>query len=291
MRQVFLITAYKEFEYLYQMAQKISENGIKVYIHWDKKTVTEDILKKLNLIKRVRAVSEYKIPWGGYQHVQAVICLLKMAYEETDKFDYVHVLTGQDCLCRSVEELTSFFSDNNKKNYMSISNAESGNYFRYCTYYRNDWLNYKSKFGNFCTKASYVIQKAIGINRRPYNNYIVYKGMLYVSLTKGFVEYTLNFFDSIEGKKFLKWLKWCFIPEEFLFQTIIMNSPYKDTVCNNNYRYALWEKKHGAQPGILDIEDYQNIIESKAFFARKMSLDFSRDLIERFYKETLTFKS
>lgn len=65
MRQVFLITAYKEFEYLYQMAQKISENGIKVYIHWDKKTVTEDILKKLNLIKRVRAVSEYKIPWGG----------------------------------------------------------------------------------------------------------------------------------------------------------------------------------------------------------------------------------
>ena len=281
MNQIFLITAYKESDYLYEMARTMSERGIGIYIHWDKKSVTEDILTKLNSIKNVKAISKYKVPWGGYQHVQVILYLLKMAYEENEKFDYVHVLTGQDCLCGSVERLVSFFDKDNTKNYMSLSDANAGNTFRYRTYYRNDWINYKSCIGKFCTKAFYILQKAVGVNRRTPNNYKVYKGMVYVSIKREFAEYVLHFLDTPEGKIFSEWIKWCFIPEEFFFQTIIMNSPYKDTVCNNNYRYALWEKKHGTQPGILDMNDYENIIESKAFFARKMDWNISKELIKK----------
>lgn len=65
MNQIFLITAYKESDYLYEMARTMSERGIGIYIHWDKKSVTEDILTKLNSIKNVKAISKYKVPWGG----------------------------------------------------------------------------------------------------------------------------------------------------------------------------------------------------------------------------------
>lgn len=105
----FLITAYKESDYLYEMARTMSERGIGIYIHWDKKSVTEDILTKLNSIKMLKLSQNIKFR-GGYQHVQAILYLLKMAYEENEKFDYVHVLTGQDCLCGSVERLVSFLT-------------------------------------------------------------------------------------------------------------------------------------------------------------------------------------
>lgn len=41
------------------------------------------------------------------------------------------------------------------------------------------------------------------------------------------------------------------------------------------------EKKHGTQPGILDMDDYENIIKSEAFFARKMDWNISKKLIKK----------
>lgn len=58
-----------------------------------------------------------------------------------------------------------------------------------------------------------------------------------------------------------------------------MNSKYRDTVENQNYRYALWSKKHGEQPGILDENDVEEICISKSFFARKISLRYSKKLL------------
>jgi hypothetical protein len=218
---------------------------------------------------------------GGIQHIQAILQLLECAYEDNknEKF-YCHVLTGQDCLCRTKQELFDFFSEDSFKNYMSCSESKDNN-FRYRTFYRNDWINYKSKIGKFLTKCGYILQRMVGINRKPPFGYKVFKGMVYVSITNEFVDYILEYLKTPEGKKYFKWIKWCFVPEEFFFQTIAMNSKYASTVEKNNYRYALWKEKHGSQPGILDEVDYSDIIDSNAFFARKMNLEYSKELLKR----------
>ena len=281
MEQILLITAYKEFDYLYRFSKFCSEQGLGVYIHIDKKYSERTILDKLNTLDNVSAVSIFKVPWGGYQHIEAICYMLKLAIGEHSECKYLHVITGQDCICRNIKEFKSFFSKNHNCNYMSISDGEN-NRFRYETFYRNDWINYKNSIGKFITKTGYVVQRYLfRIRRRPPEGFKIYKGMVYVSITSEFGKYVLNFLRTENGKQYLRWLKWCLIPEEFFFQTILMNSPFKETACKNNLRYALWKKKHGAQPGILDSSDYDTIVNSGAFFARKISDLISKELLNK----------
>jgi hypothetical protein len=102
---------------------------------------------------------------------------------------------------------------------------------------------------------------------------------VYGSLTRSFAEWVLTYLKTFDGKRFLKWTKWNFIPEEFFFQTLIMNSPFADTCVNCHYRYALWEEKHGSLPGVLDESDVENIRAANVFFARKISSANSMKLL------------
>ena len=276
--QVLLVTAYKEFEYLKNFMKYASDNGIAAVIHLDKKTVDSSFMKELNKLPNIVAISEYSVPWGGIQHVYSVIKLLDIALDNWPNLKYVHVITGQDAFSRNINEFKEFFSVANK-NYMSVSDASNSNAFRYKVYYRNDLISYKKTIGNIVTKVLYMIQKALHIHRSSYNGWKIYKGMLYVSINRDFAKYVSEYCKSEEGSKYLAWLKWCFIPEEFFFQTLIMNSTWIETVVNKNYRYALWQMKHGVQPGILDEDDFDTIMNYPCFFARKMSGDYSKELI------------
>ena len=104
--------------------------------------------------------------------------------------------------------------------------------------------------------------------------------MVYVSVTDKFVRYILNYLTTKEGKKYFEWIKWCFIPEEFFFQTIAMNTDFAKTIENRNLGYAVWREKHGTQPGILDENDYRAICESEPFFARKVNFCYSSRLLD-----------
>ncbi len=284
MTQIFCITAYKEFDYLISLVQQLVDEECFVYVHIDKKTANDDISNKLNNISHTTAISEYRIPWGGIQHVEAIISLIKLACKDHKEDFYLHVITGQDCLCKKKSELKNFFCEGNDKNYMSCSDKEDS-HFRFKVFYRNDILNYKSPFGKLLTKVFYVIQRILFINRKPPFNYKIHKGMVYVSITKTFSNYIVSFLGSKEGSKFFSWLKWTFVPEEFFFQTILMNSTFSNTCVSNNFRFALWKEKHGSQPGILDENDYETIKLSNYFFARKISSIYSDKLLNKLNNE------
>ena len=283
MKQVFCITAYKDFEYLKWLAAYLADENCYVYIHVDKKTSNEELLSALNSIENVTAISKFSVPWGGYQHLASALELIKLATKDIDGRFYAHVITGQDMLCKSKSELFEFFNEENFCNYMSCSDGER-NRFRYRTFYRNDWINYKTSFGNFATKALHVLQKAVFINRKPPFGYKIYKGMLYVTLTSEFSNFVIEFLETKNGKKYFNWIKWCFVPEEFFFQTLIKNSEFDKTLVPNNIRYALWADKHGVNPGILDKDDFDTIVKSGAFFARKISPAYSKELVEMLEK-------
>lgn len=277
--QAILITAYKDFDYLNYLVSSLIDEEIYIFIHIDKQTFNKDIKYKLELHDRTIVISTRKIIWGSIEHLNAILDLLKEANEMGINFNYFHVITGQDYMWRSLEEFKVFFNTFNKNNYMSIHKVDKTYSFRYEKYFRNDVINYKSSLGNLITKAFYILQKICFIKKRIPNNYELYKGMVYVSITNEFANYLLDLVSSKEGRHFLKFLKWSFIPEEFFFQTVIMNSPYKNTAINNNKRYILWKEKYKSQPGILDIEDIADICRSDSFFIRKVDLEHSINLI------------
>ena len=87
------------------------------------------------------------------------------------------------------------------------------------------------------------------------------------------IEYINNFI--LQNNAFVNYFKYVFIPDEVFFQTIILNSPFKDNVINDDLRYVDWENPNPNVPAILGENDWTTIINSSKFFARKF--DITRD--------------
>lgn len=64
------------------------------------------------------------------------------------------------------------------------------------------------------------------------------------------------------------------------FSTIIKNSSLKDTMIKDNLLYVDFSEGK-PNPKVLKIDEYENIINSKYFVARKFDINIDNDIIKR----------
>ena len=79
-------------------------------------------------------------------------------------------------------------------------------------------------------------------------------------------------------------LKHTYVSEEFFLQSILGNSIYKDKINPDNLRYADWHGRHGSCPAIIDETDFDKIIATNKYFARKIGDGISDKLVTRIYE-------
>lgn len=292
MKQAYLITAYKDFGSLYELAEIFTKTGF-VYIHVDKKsrTITDEDVEKLNRLPGCRAIREYSIVWGGFAHVQAILKLLMMA-SSNPEVSYIHLLTGEDYPLVPVEKLDEMFlsSDRIYMSYMKPDELPETVTVRYRYY---NWFrdkNVKNKLLWTLQNLTVKLQKAMGICRKGIGEFDasrIYKGLVYISMPKEAAGYVISYVSGHES--FWEDLKKCQVPEEFFFQTIFMNAPaWKDHVVKRELRYMDWSKGDGSSPSYLDQRDYDKVMQAKAqgcLFARKFHPQKSEPLRRRIREE------
>ncbi len=76
------------------------------------------------------------------------------------------------------------------------------------------------------------------------------------------------------------WFKYTLCAEEFYFQTILVNSMFKNDIKNDTLRYIDWKFRNGSNPAFLDKTDFDKIKKSNVFFARKFDYKISEDLLK-----------
>ncbi len=99
----------------------------------------------------------------------------------------------------------------------------------------------------------------------------LYGSSVYSSFHKDFINWMLC---EPKAKKLIRSLKNSTCSEEVVFATLIMNSPYKDTVIPNSYRYIEWNRENL----VLYDTDFLKIIASGCFFCRKVDSQYSGEL-------------
>jgi hypothetical protein len=104
------------------------------------------------------------------------------------------------------------------------------------------------------------------IKRRFPNKFRPFGGGSYWCLRKECVQYIHGF---VEGNpRFINFFKYVHIPDEMFFQTVLLNSPYKEKIINNNLIYIDWSRDR-EMPALLNTNDFKNILDSQCLFARK----------------------
>lgn len=268
MKQAILITAYKDVQSLVEIVDFFDDN-FNFYIHIDRKSK----LDCSSLIGRsnIHICDKFTVNWGGFNHLRAILHLATEALNDDNV--YFHLITGEDFPIKSISHFTNIDLSKNYLKYYEMPASvwkDNGGFDRidYFQYY--DLFNYKTSFGKMMIEQLVWLQKKISFKRKrgrcmPQQ---LFGGSTYWSLNKKVLEYVVNYVATNRG--FLSRFKNTFCAEEILFHTVILNSPYANTVVNTHLRYIDWDSGRGGYPAYLDVSDFESILYSDNLFARKI---------------------
>ncbi|NDW18279.1 hypothetical protein D0T53_06930 [Dysgonomonas sp. 216] len=284
MQHAIIITAYKNIEHLIKIATFFNYDNFKIYIHIDRKSkVSASDTEKLSQIKSIELISQkYKINWGGINHLKAILHLSEEALKDSSN-EYIHLITGHDYPIKSCKNIDSFIYNNKGKEFMEVQKLPyerwpHGGLDRIEQYNFYDYLNGRSGFGRVFIALTKKLQTLIKFKRKlPKWFPPLYGGSTYWTLSSECVKYVLQHTNS--NPAYLARFKYSFCSEEIFFQTLIMDSPFKHNVVNNNLRFIFWKERNGNFPANLDDSDFESLINSDALFARKFEYPVSQSLL------------
>jgi hypothetical protein len=273
MRVAHLILTYTDPELTERLIRKTQHRNADFYIHVDQKV---DLNKYLHLrgFNQVYFIKNRKnLHWAGFSTVLATFSCIKEIVSSGIRYGFINLLSGQDYPLKNANELDRFFQKNMGREFLSYRD------------FKNDWkeglLRMESYFFNdYDLPGKYLLEKVLRNllpkRRLPYNLHPYGKSMFWMLSPEAAI-YVVN---KVEGDKKLKrFFSLCWATDEFVFQTILMNSPYKHKIINNNYRYIDWSAE-GASPKTLDLSDGPQLLDLTMLYAREFDLARHPEIID-----------
>jgi len=216
---------------------------------------------------------------GGQEHLLAFLDLLDKAHSK--HFDYYHLVTGQDYFASSPNDFDRILGQDGK-NFIEVHPLPrkgwwNGGYeiLQYKTF--TSYFNIKKGVKHKIHQLFWNLQKLLHI-KHSLPTYPLYCGSVYCTLTDEAIDFCLN---SGVSHDLIRRTTNSICSEEIFFQSVIMNSPFKDTVVNNNLRYIDWSSPIRSNvPAVLNEGYFEDIVNSKRLFCRKIDPGKSMKLIQ-----------
>lgn len=284
----YLIMAHNDFYILERLLKLIDDKRNDIYIHIDKKVKNFDFDYYRNLISKSKIffIKRIDVRWSDYSQIKCEINLLKSAIK--GQYKYYHLISGVDLPLKNQDKMHKFF-DMHKENFVVFRNHEGLDESRierikyYHLFYKNarSHFNFKVKVSQKMHSICLKFQKLIKLNRvKNINDYR--DGANWFSITDELARYVVS-----KEKQIKKRYKYTYCADEIFLQTLVYNSEYyQNLYCykDNDYkaikRAIDWKR---GNPYTYTINDFDMLINSKCFFARKFSTKKDKEIIDKIY--------
>lgn len=227
-------------------------------IHIDKKI--DDQSRKtieafLTEYQNTHLMESSNVAWGGYSMIQAELNGMKHLLRLNKTWDFFINLSGQDHPLKSQDIIRSFLTKNRKNNYIRIIDQAKE---------RPETMNrIEHHFTENNTGFTEVKNK-----RKFLNNTVPYIGGQWMILTRSCCEFICN---SGESRKFEEFYKNTLIADESFFQTLLMNTSFKENLINDDKRAIVWipDGNIKLRPKTFTTHDIDFLQTGDNLFARK----------------------
>lgn len=278
MRIAHLIIAHKNPLQLERLLKKMQHPNFDFYIHLDKKIDMADF-KYLEEIDRVKFIKNRVVcNWGGYSTLQAMLNSLREVLNNEIDYTFYNLLSGQDYPIKSNEEIYDFLLGNKDKSFIYYETDSDSEWWKHAVqrfqrYHLTDFNFYGKSF------IERMLNKILPLRKFPVAMKL-YGGSKssWWTINNQSASYLAWFFTK--GNNLERFLKFCWGTDEFIIPTILINSPFKDWVVNDNLRYIDFPDGE-ANPKILDMEDMDKMLASNMLFARKFDIDINVDILDK----------
>ena len=273
MRIAHLIMTYTCPMLTLRMIKAMAHTHFDFYIHVDKKVCIKSYLFLAGLPNVFLIKNREEVRWAGYNTLLATFNSIKEICSTGVQYAYINFLSGQDYPLQSANHIYQFFSDNKGKQFIAYKD------------YANEWTEgnkriEKYSLVNYRFKGRYFVEKVVNAllpSRKLPENYHPYGDSMFWMLTPECAMYVVN--KVMKDKKFNRYFRFTWGGDEFVFQTMILNSYYKEHAVNNNYRYIDWSAG-GSHPKVFEVEDFDKLMNSGTLFGRKFKTDANDKLLD-----------
>lgn len=262
MRLAHLLLVHNNPKQLKRLVKKLTDPGVDIYIHVDRKAPLQIFQQEIQDPQVYFIKKRENVHWGGYSIIKATLNGLQEIAGAGVEYDRITLLSGQDYPLKSNETIREFFAANPGKAFMSFESIEK------------DWQEALPRLNRYfltdtpfpgSTTIEGWINQLLPTRKQPEGLVFVGRSQWF-SITLAQVKYILT--TLRKNKKLAAYFRFTWGSDEFVFQTILYNSPFKDQMVNDNLRYTDWSGG-GASPRILRMEDAPLLLASPALFARK----------------------
>lgn len=275
MRIACLLMAHKNPLQIERLLKKFEHDGFDFYIHLDKKV---DI-KNFNHLARLDRVhfikNRVKVRWASYSFVHAILSSIDEIFATGISYQFISVMSGQDYPLKPVSQIYHTLKQNQDRNFICFEETDDW------------WKNVISRVTryhliNFDFKGKYKIQSfinAIMPDRKFPLPYTLYGGPRAMCMTLNWdcARYVSQFVASHGKLRRFSFFTWG--PDEFLIPTILMNSPFKDSIINDNFYYIDWSAG-GSNPKTLTEDDFEKLMSSDKLMARKFDTEADTKILD-----------
>lgn len=273
MKFAILIITYSSPLQTKRLVDSLNNGDFHFYIHLDKKVDIATHAALLDMPNVFFIKDRIDIKWAGFTTVEAALSGIRQITASGIKYDFINLITGQDYPIKPASHISDFLRQNIGKEFMLYKkfNTEwTEAHERVEKYHFND-LPFKGKH-----RLEDIVNFLTPKRKFPSDLELCGKETFW-TLSQPCAEYVVNYIDT--NPKLKRFLRFTWGSDEFIFQTIIMGSPFKDKVVNKNYRYIVWPPGE-ARPKTFVTEDFENIMTSDSLFARKFDINKDKNILD-----------
>lgn len=273
MKTAHLILVHKNPIQVERMLKRMYHPSFDFYIHVDKKVDIKPFTY-LKSLKNVYFIKDrVRIIWGGHSLIQAGLNGIRQICKSQEHYNFINFLSGQDYPIKPIEEIAAFFQNSVGKEFLQYKDIVK------------DWKEAQGRYKRYhltefrfkgSTQVERVLNLILPVRKMPYDLH-PYGESVFWMLSPEVALYVLNRIEK--DSRLESFFKYMWGGDELLFQTLILNSPFRDRVVNNNYRYIDWSEK-GAHPKVFGTEDFDSLAESPMLFARKFDITRNKEILD-----------
>lgn len=291
MKITYIIIAHHQFPLFQRLVDRLNQPGVSFVFHISRnceKGFYEQVKATYKDAPNVAFAQRVGIYWGNFSIVRAVLNGIEALHASGFEYDYAISISGQDYPIASHEEICQALVKGNGKQFLewySTDTMEDDDYRRYLS--THFWIRNIHVWYPHTDRDSWAIKlynKVFGLffpqRRTLPNGYDGYKGSFWWHLTPDCIDYVYHFLETIEGKRLLRYFYFTYHAAEFFFHTLLLNSPYKDQIINEDHHFAIWYTETG-HPKTFTEEDFDTIINSGKLFGRKFDIKNGMALLDK----------
>lgn len=273
MKFAILIITYSSPKQTKRLIESLNNGDFDFYIHLDKKVDIQTHVELFDIPNVYFVKDRIDIRWAGYTTAEAALSGIRCIAASGKKYDFVNLITGQDYPIKSAAYISDFLRKNVGKEFMFYKHFDT------------EWAEANARvekyhFTDFKFLGQHKLEKfvnSIAPKRKFPADMELYGKETFWTLSLECAVYVVNYIDS--NPKLRRFLRYTWGSDEFIFQTIIMGSPYRSKVVNNNYRYINWPEV-GSRPNIFVAADYDRIMAAEGLFGRKFDINTDEKIFD-----------